>query len=184
MSGKYDADILHLGCGEDYHQDAWNVDAVPDVNPDEVYNLEELPWPWPDNEFAVIRAYHLFEHLSDIEAALREAHRILTPGGRLKVKVPIGIDAIADPDHEWGGGNPWTWRTPLFYTGERHWDTDVGMDVRHRDVRLWSHSPSRLTQAADRFMIDAKMFRHGPGEWCFGLPNTSGEFTVVFRNGE
>lgn len=178
---RRDFDVLHLGCGEDYHEDAWNVDAVGEVDPDEQYNLEELPWPWESETFDAIRAFHLFEHLDDMEAALRESERILRPGGTLALKLPMGNDAIADPDHDWGGGNPWTWRTPEFYTGKRHWDIDVGLEVEYRDCELWSLGPTWIQQGFMQSVWEWRIARNGCGEWCFSLPRMSGEFTVVFR---
>lgn len=179
---RADMDVLHLGCGEDYHADAWNVDVVADVDPDEVYNLNELPWPWAGESFSEIRAYHVFEHLDDIEAALREAVRILEPGGKLELRLPMGNDALADPDHTWGAGNQWTWRTPLFYTGERHWDIDVGLSVADRTVNIWPLHPTNAERAFWKGVWTAKLRGSGPGEWVFSLPQMSGEFRVVFEH--
>lgn len=181
MKTRESADILHLGCGEDYHNDAWNVDANPDVNPDAVYNLDELPWPWQSESWDTIRAFHLFEHLEDIEAALRESQRLLQPGGHLILKLPIGNDALADPDHTWGNGFPWTWRTPEFYTGKRHWDIDVGLQVVNRRVDIWSHAPTIWRRGVYKLLWGWRMQRHGPGEWCFNHGGVSGEFTIVFQ---
>lgn len=180
MTNMRDYNVLHLGCGEDYHEDAWNVDAVPNVDPDEVYNLNELPWPWDGESWDAIRAYHVFEHLDDIEAALREAARLLRPNGKLVLKLPMGNDAVADPDHTWGKGNPWTWRTPLFYTGERHWDVDVGLDVYNRQVDIWPLHATQPERVFWKGVWTAKLWGFGPGEWAFSLPQMSGEFRVVF----
>lgn len=169
--------MLHLGCGEERHEDAWNVDVNPGVDPDEVVDLGDTPWPWTDECVGCIRAYHVLEHLADLEGALRECARILTPGGYLETRWPIGLDARADPDHE----HVWTWRTPTFYCGERHWDVDVGLEVEHRVVRLWSHHPIDRLRYLHEWWIRRLLDRRGPGPWCFDVSMTSGEFSVVFR---
>lgn len=169
--------VLHLGCGEDYHSDAWNVDINPHVEPDEIYNLEELPWPWDSESYDEIRAYHLLEHLDNAEKAMHEAARLLRPGGKLEVKVPIGTNALADPDHV----HQWTWRTPEFYTGKRHWDTDIGLNVESRSVSLNALHPYPPERAYREVKWRLALATVGPGQWCFNLGQSSGEFTVVFR---
>lgn len=171
---------LNLGCGEDYHPDAINIDAVDSCNPDRVYDITNYPWPWDGIE--EIRMFHVLEHLSDIERALEEAAKTLTEDGRTIVKLPMGQDAISDPDHSWGKtGNPWTWRTPEFYCGKRHWDVDVGLDLVERSIDLWSVHPSNAEKVVYQSVWSWKLNQYGPGEWCFSLPNSCGEFTVIFE---
>ena len=170
-------EVLHLGCGEDYREGEWNVDVVESVDPDEVVDLNERPWPWADNSVSTIRAEHVFEHLDDIEATLRECARVLRPDGYLITAWPIGLDALADPTHQ----RLWTWRTPEMYCGSRHWDTDVGLSVENRTVELWSHLPGRVRSTAHTKLLRWFKRRSGPGPWCFDAPFTSGEFRVVFR---
>lgn len=169
-------DVLHLGCGEDYRTGEHNVDAVESVEPDEVVDLEERPWPWTDNSFSIVRANHVFEHMDDVEATLRECVRVLKPGGQLRTAWPVGLDAVADPDHK----NIWEWRTPLFYTGERHWDSDVGLRVVTREVDLWPASGDNLFSALDKAKWALRKRLEGPGPWCFNQSGASGEFRVVF----
>jgi len=167
---------LHLGCGEDY-RDAWvNVDVNADVRTDEQFDLELGEWPLPDSHFHEIRAEHVFEHLDDVAGALQECRRVLVPGGRLTVVVPVGVNARTDPDHK----HEWQWETPECYCGARHWDADVGLSVVDRDVRLRSTLPGVIGAAHDA-TIRARQARYGPGVWCFGEPHTTGEFEVVFE---
>lgn len=180
--GATDFNTLNLGCGDKQERAAWNVDVSPDCDPDEVVDLSEFPWPWPDETFERILAFHVLEHLPDIERALRECERVLKSGGRLIAHVPIGLDADADPDHEWGQtGRPWTWRTPCFLCGQRHWDVDVGLEVADRNVRLWSMRPSGSLQSLQTAIWKWRLARKGPGPWCFGLPTAAGEFKVAFE---
>lgn len=173
-------EILNLGCGEDHHSDAHNVDAVAAVQPDEVVDLNDTPWPWPDESFTRIQAYHVLEHLESVDAALRECARVLRPGGRLETRWPVGLDAIADPDHR----HVWTWRTPEFYCGARHWDTDVGLRVVERDVELWPAGQENPLAALDKLGWWLRRWYDGPGPWCFNQSGACGEFTVVFEKAE
>lgn len=171
---------LHIGCGGNYIPAHWNVDADRGVEADEYVDLEETPWPWPDGSFDYVLAEHVIEHLADIEAALRECSRVLSDGGRLEVAVPMGENAYADPDHSWGGGQRWSWDTPLYYCGERPWDADVNLEVASRSVDLHTHK-SGTAAILDRLKWAWWKALYGSGPWCFGLESMTGEFKVVFR---
>lgn len=43
--------------------------------------------PFEDRTFDIVYSYGVFHHVPDIEAALREAHRVLEPGGELRAMV-------------------------------------------------------------------------------------------------
>lgn len=169
-------DTLHLGCGTDIRADAHNVDQLQLDGVDEQVDLAEFPWPWDDASWGEIVAEHVFEHLPDIEQALRESARILKPGGTLEVVMPIGMNAIADPDHE----HVWIWDTPEYYTGKRHWDVDVGLEVVDRGVTIHPHL-NGVFGAMQKAWLELYKHLHGPGRWMFDVPITSGEFTVVFQ---
>lgn len=172
--------VLNLGCGGDHQDDALNVDASTACDPDVEYDLTDYPWPWEG--VTTIRMYHVLEHLPDMHRALSASSDCLRSGGQVVVKLPMGRDAYADDTHQWGKrGLPWTWRTPEYAAGKRHWQEDIELNVEDRDVRLWAVHPSNIARGAAQALWRWKLRRYGPGEWCFGLPQSCGEFTVVYR---
>ena len=86
---------LNLGCGNDKKLGCINLDARQDVQPDVVWNIEQLPFPFPDNYFDEIIAKDIIEHLpySKVRPVLKELHRILKPGGKIYIQVP-DLEAI------------------------------------------------------------------------------------------
>ncbi|MBG0791133.1 MAG: methyltransferase domain-containing protein [Desulfovibrionaceae bacterium] len=54
---------------------------------------------FPDNSFDLIICHRVLEHVYDDSAALREAFRVLSPGGLLNVSVPMAFDM--DHTVEW-----------------------------------------------------------------------------------
>jgi hypothetical protein len=66
------------------------------------HDLDVLPWPWPDGSCEEILGLDVFEHLHLMpEQWLRECHRLLVPGGVLRLRVPIFGSPwhLMDPTH-------------------------------------------------------------------------------------
>lgn len=80
--------ILNIGCGFRKIDEAINVDAFSNCEPDIQWDLNKMPWPWRDNSVDGIYASHIMEHLTDWFAAFVECARILKPGGTLEIRVP------------------------------------------------------------------------------------------------
>jgi SAM-dependent methyltransferase len=98
--------ILNLGCGKNRIKSGGKrvigVDKIMADGVDVVWDLEKIPWPFKDNEFDMVIASHILEHLSDTVKAFDEIHRITKNGGKLIVKVPHFSSrwAWGDPSHK------------------------------------------------------------------------------------
>lgn len=96
---------LNLGAGDRIMADAVNHDRVkyrPEIAV--AWDLNVLPWPWPDASFDFIVARSVFEHLQiDLVQVFDECWRLLQKGGQLFVKLPHWQSDVAyqDPTHRW-----------------------------------------------------------------------------------
>ncbi len=94
-------EVLDVGCGEN-KQVPWaiGIDSQPYPSVDCVADLEAL-LPFKDNSFDNVLAVHVFEHIHDLLALMRELHRVLRPTGVLHVLAPNWrfVNAVADPTH-------------------------------------------------------------------------------------
>ncbi len=90
---------LNLGCAGFKKPGYINVDWQSIVTPDVSHNLNVYPYPFADNEFDLVDAFHIIEHLDRPFSALTEIHRILKPGGTLHLKVPHFSRGMTHPEH-------------------------------------------------------------------------------------
>jgi SAM-dependent methyltransferase len=92
-------------------------------------------WPIADNTVGVIRALDILEHLEDPIFVMKEASRVLVPGGWLMCKVPStdGRGAFQDPTHK----SFWNENSFHYYTKQtkaKYIDTPV----RFQSSRLYT----------------------------------------------
>jgi ubiquinone/menaquinone biosynthesis C-methylase UbiE len=94
--------ILNLGSGRKYDPNAVNLDVTPDTDPDVVHDLNQLPWPFPDNRFDRIEMLDVLEHLGDTVRVMEEIHRVCRPEAIVHIVVPhfSSDGAYADPTHK------------------------------------------------------------------------------------
>jgi SAM-dependent methyltransferase len=92
---------LQLGCGLDIREGWVNLDIAPLSGVDVVHDLDAFPWPFEDASFDFIECIDILEHLNDLPAAMREIHRILAPGGRIRIAGPhfTSYTVPTDPTH-------------------------------------------------------------------------------------
>jgi len=93
---------LHLGCGLRYDPEAVNVDVGEAGKPDVLHNLNQRPWPFPDNRFESVVIRDVLEHLDDTLAVLEEIYRVCKSGARVHIVVPhfSSNGAFTDPTHK------------------------------------------------------------------------------------
>lgn len=144
MTGR----VVNLGCGFKKMIGALNVDAFDCCEPDIVQDLNKTPWEWAkDNEFDMIIAHHIFEHLTDWWLAFEECGRILKPGGILEIKLPdeSSSSAMTYRDH-FHVFTPWSFHGALnnqaeaFRHGTNAWAHTVSGKIPLK-MNRWDRSP-------------------------------------------
>lgn len=97
--------MINLGCGNAPEDGFVNHDVVKHApHVDVVWNLNDMPWPWPDSCASRIIAKSVLEHLiPDLVLSINECWRIMQPGGFLYVKLPMWNHEVSsqDPTHRW-----------------------------------------------------------------------------------
>lgn len=93
---------INLGCGRKYLEGYLNCDVLEQVKADKHFDLERFPYPLESDSADEILMDNVLEHLDDIPQVMGELHRILKPGGILKILVPYGKSdwALQDPTHK------------------------------------------------------------------------------------
>jgi SAM-dependent methyltransferase len=93
---------LNIGCGHEPRSGWVNLDVAPLPGVDVVHDLDRIPWPFADGSFTEIEMINVLEHLPDTMVAMAELYRILSPGGRVTIRVPYWNSpaAVADPTHK------------------------------------------------------------------------------------
>jgi len=94
---------LNLGCGNDIKNGYVNLDISKLPGVDVVWDINKLPLAFKKEEFDEIYCKDVLEHVVYIPL-LRELHRILKKGGRIKIRVPhfTSKNLYSDPTHKSG----------------------------------------------------------------------------------
>jgi len=106
---------LNLGCGLDKKQGYINIDIRKEVNPDLIWNLENIPYPFETNSVEEIIAKDVLEHFPfrKVENILKEWFRILKPQGKLYIQTPdliaIAIKVILNNKYTWKDISYWVY---------------------------------------------------------------------------
>jgi SAM-dependent methyltransferase len=122
--------VLDVGCGINKYPGAIGIDSNPVSRADVIVNLEKFPWPFVAGSFENVRAIHVIEHLTDVVGAMEEFHRLLRPGGVLRIETPHYTDysSFCDPTHK-QHLNSFSFR----YFGEKHGGFGYYSQARFRE---------------------------------------------------
>jgi SAM-dependent methyltransferase len=94
---------LDVGCGINKYPGSIGIDRNPATSADVLCDLDHVPYPFADNSFDQLRAIHVIEHVADVIRAMEEFHRLVRPGGRVRIETPHYTDfsSFCDPTHRW-----------------------------------------------------------------------------------
>lgn len=92
---------LNLACGLRREDGYKGIDIIPGDAVDIVMDLESFPWDIKSESVEDMLCYHYIEHTKDLIKFMNECHRILKPGGVLRIIAPYysSIRAWQDPTH-------------------------------------------------------------------------------------
>jgi len=93
--------IINLGCAKRIILGAFNCDIRKGPGVTHVFDAGFL-WPFDDNSIDRIEAFHVLEHIEDLNTCMKEASRVLKPGGLFEIRVPYGPRGTFcndDPNH-------------------------------------------------------------------------------------
>lgn len=92
---------LNLGCGMRPKPGFFGVDLVEMDGVDVVADLNEGLPDLPDNSVDEIMTQHVLEHVQNFMPLMRELHRVVRPGGTIRITVPhySNVFGFSDPTH-------------------------------------------------------------------------------------
>jgi SAM-dependent methyltransferase len=98
---KHIKKILHLGCGMHKKAGSIGVDFNPKSKADIIHDLNKFPYPFKNNQFDLIIAEHIIEHLDNIPKVMEEIHRIARDGAKVLITTShfTSVDSFTDPTH-------------------------------------------------------------------------------------
>jgi SAM-dependent methyltransferase len=123
--------ILDVGCGLNKYPGAIGIDRNPASRADVLCDLDCPPYPFADASFDQLQAIHVIEHVSDVIRTLEDFHRLLRPGGRLRIVTPHYTDfsSFCDPTHRWHLNS-----FSLRYFGQHHGGFGYYSPLKFREI--------------------------------------------------
>jgi SAM-dependent methyltransferase len=88
QSDKSGGRVLDIGCGTNRIRGAIGMDVNPRSAADVIHDLDDVPYPFADDQFDEVVGLHVIEHVRDPMAVMSELHRITRPGGLIRLVAP------------------------------------------------------------------------------------------------
>ncbi|MFC1706273.1 methyltransferase domain-containing protein [Planctomycetota bacterium] len=147
---------LNLGCGTALRSGYVNLDVLELPGVDVVHDLRVLPWPFEDDSFEEVFAFHVLEHLPDTVKVMEEIWRILAPDGILDAEVPHArsVGFLSDPTH----AARFTEKTFNYFTEESPERPESSYNF-YSHARFEIVSLERLSVRYPRFLGSKKLFK-------------------------
>ena len=125
--------ILDVGCGIHKQPGSIGIDRNPASRADVLCDLDRFPYPFADNSFDRVLAIHVIEHVADVIRTMEEFHRLVCPGGRVRIETPHYTDfsSFCDPTHR-SHLNSFSFR----YFGENHGGFGYYIAARFREISV------------------------------------------------
>jgi SAM-dependent methyltransferase len=125
--------ILDVGCGIKKFPGSIGIDHNPASAADVLVELDRFPYPFATHSFDALRAIHVIEHVTDVIRTMEEFHRLVRPGGRVRIETPHYTDysSFCDPTHK-HHLNSFSFR----YFGENHGGFGYYSACRFREISV------------------------------------------------
>ena len=139
---------LDLGCGQRPRKGYYAVDHLDVEGVDLMADLNKPLELLPDNSTDYVFSHHVFEHVHEFQALMREIHRIVAPGGTVEIVVPhfSNVFGYSDPTHVRFFGlytmyhfvspenQPKKRKVPAFYTDTRFFMTSLRIEFYRKGL--------------------------------------------------
>ncbi|MGA3018371.1 MAG: class I SAM-dependent methyltransferase [Bryobacteraceae bacterium] len=125
--------ILDVGCGIHKQPGAIGLDRNPTSRADVLADLDRFPYPFAANSFDRLTCIHVIEHVDDVIRTMEEFHRLVRPGGSVRIETPHYTDfsSFCDPTHK-SHLNSFSFR----YFGEDHAGFGYYSAVKFREISV------------------------------------------------
>jgi len=126
--------VLDVGCGINKRPGAIGIDRNPASRADVLCDLNHTPYPFRENSFDRVLAIHVIEHVDDVIASMEEFHRLVRPGGTVRIVTPHYTDfsSFCDPTHR-SHLNSFSFR----YFGPNHGGFGYYSKARFREISVY-----------------------------------------------